>query len=72
MGLLDLMKRLISDSAKEAQSAESIEGKSEEQETGTARKQGINPMVRNADADFEPSATNYKAANRLVRDCSGR
>lgn len=33
------------------------------------RRQGINPLVRNADDDYYAVATNYAAANRLARDC---
>ena len=73
MGIFSAIGRMFSGSPKESITQVQPPAPSFRPEDWTiecVRKQGINPMVRNADDDYHAVSTNYTAANRLARDCA--
>ncbi len=68
MGLLEAIGKLFSGGTSGEAKPEAPTWKPEDWSVERVRKEGLNPMVRNADEDYMAVETSYRAANRLARD----
>lgn len=68
MGLLEAIGKMFSGGSSGGAKPEGSTWKLEDWSIERVRKEGLNPMVRNADEDYMAVETSYRAANRLARD----